>query len=305
LRDRLYLNDGNGHFSRSPAEQIPDLRFPSSSVSAADFDRDGDLDLFVGTRFRAHQWPLAASSRILRNDNGTLVDASSEIAKPLRDIGLVTSSIWSDIDEDGWTDLLVTLEWGPVKVLKNQKGIFVDATEASGLANESGWWNSITGGDLDNDGDIDFVAMNFGLNTKYHGSKQHPAALYAGDFDNNGSLDLVEAEYEGDICYPLRGRSCSAQAMPFLKEKFPTFHEFASADVIQIYSHNSLDTSSKFVANELRSVLLMNAGNGKFEVRPLPRLVQISPGFGTVLQDFNADGNLDLCIAQNFMQPQP
>ena len=305
LRDRLYLNDGNGHFSRSPAEQIPDLRFPSSSVSAADFDRDGDLDLFVGTRFRAHQWPLAASSRILRNDNGTLVDASSEIAKPLRDIGLVTSSIWSDIDEDGWTDLLVTLEWGPVKVLKNQKGIFVDATEASGLANESGWWNSITGGDLDNDGDIDFVAMNFGLNTKYHGSKQHPAALYAGDFDNNGSLDLVEAEYEGDICYPLRGRSCSAQAMPFLKEKFPTFHDFASADVIQIYSNNSLDTSSKFVANELRSVLLMNVGNGKFEVRPLPRLVQISPGFGTVLQDFNADGNLDLCIAQNFMQPQP
>lgn len=305
LRDRLYLNDGDGNFSGAPDDRIPDLRVPSSSVSAADFDRDGDLDLFVGTRFRAHQWPLTASSRILRNDNGTLVDVSSEIAKPLQDIGLVTGSIWSDVDQDGWIDLFVTLEWGPVKVLKNQKGIFVDATEAAGLANDSGWWNSITGGDVDNDGDMDFVALNFGLNTKYHADQQHPVALYAGDFDNNGSLDLVEAEYEGNTCYPVRGRSCSAQAMPFLKDKFPTFHEFALADVIQIYSSNSLQKSSKFVANELQSVLLINDGTGKFEVQPLPRLVQISPGFGAVLQDFNADGNLDLCIAQNFMQPQP
>ena len=175
----------------------------------------------------------------------------------------------------------------------------------AGLGNDSGWWNSIAGGDIDNDGDIDFVALNFGLNTKYHADKQHPVALYAGDFDKNGSLDLVETEYEGSICYPIRGRSCSAQAMPFLNEKFPTFHDFAMADVIQIYSNKSLETSSKFVADELRSVLLINDGNGKFKIQPLPRWVQISPGFGTVLQDFNADGNLDLCIAQNFMQPQP
>ncbi len=148
-------------------------------------------------------------------------------------------------------------------------------------------------------------ALNFGLNTKYHGDKQHPVALYAGDFDKNGSINLVEAEYEGDVCYPIRGRSCSAQAMPFLKDKFPTFREFALADVIQIYSGNSLDASSKFSANELQSVLLINDGSGSFDIQPLPRWVQISPGFGSVLQDFNGDGNLDLCIAQNFMQPQP
>lgn len=305
LQDRLYLNDGKGNFETAPTDQIPDLRVPSSSVSAADFDRDGDLDVFVGTRFLAHQWPLAASSRILRNDNGMLVDVSNEIAKPLNDIGLVTGSVWSDVNQDGWIDLLVTLEWGPVKALENKKGVFVDATELAGLGNDSGWWNSIAGGDIDNDGDIDFVALNFGLNTKYHADNQHPVALYAGDFDKNGSLDLVETEYEGSICYPIRGRSCSAQAMPFLNEKFPTFHDFAMADVIQIYSNKSLETSSKFVADELRSVLLINDGNGKFKVQPLPRWVQISPGFGTVLQDFNADGNLDLCIAQNFMQPQP
>jgi hypothetical protein len=274
-------------------------------VSAADFDRDGDLDLFVGTRFKAHQWPLAASSRLLRNDNGTLVDASSELAKPLDEIGLVTSSIWSDVDQDGWIDLLLTLEWGPVKVLKNEMGVLVDATAESRIADKFGWWNSIAGGDIDNDGDVDFVALNFGLNTKYHADKEHPVALYAGDFDKNGSLDLVEAEYEGDVCYPIRGRSCSSQAMPFLKDKFPTFHEFALADVIQVYSASSLDASSKFSANELQSVVLINDGSGSFDVKPLPRWVQVSPGFGAVLQDFNADGNLDVCIAQNFMQPQP
>lgn len=305
LRDRLYLNDGSGGFAPAPSEQLPDTRVPGSSVSAADFDRDGDLDLFVGTRFRAHQWPLAATSRLLRNDNGTLVDASSELAKPLDEIGLVTGSVWSDVDQDGWIDLLLTLEWGPVKVLKNEKGVLVDATAAAGTADVSGWWNSIAGGDIDNDGDIDYVALNFGLNTKYHADKQRPVALYAGDFDKNGSLDLVEAEYEGDICYPIRGRSCSTQAMPFLKDRFPTFREFALADVIQVYSSSSLDASSKCSANELQSVLLINDGSGSFEVRPLPRWVQISPGFGTALQDFNADGNLDLCIAQNFMQPQP
>jgi len=305
LKDRLYLNDGTGAFNLAPEGQIPESAVPSSSVSAADFDRDGDLDLFVGTRFRAHQWPLAASSRLLRNDAGTLVDVSKEVAVPLEDIGLVTGSVWSDVDQDGWVDLLATLEWGPVKVLKNEQGRFRDITEAAGLSDVKGWWNSVSSGDVDNDGDVDFVAMNFGLNTKYHGDQEHPVVLFASDFDGSGTLDLVEAEYEGDICYPIRGRSCSSHAMPFLKEKFPTYHEFALADVGQIYSDDSLKESIKFSANELQSVVLINDGKGQFEVRPLPRWVQISPGFGTALQDFNGDGNLDLCIAQNFMQPQP
>ncbi|MDG2014394.1 MAG: FG-GAP-like repeat-containing protein, partial [Pirellulaceae bacterium] len=305
LRDRLYLNDGNGAFTAAPLDATPDHRVPGSSVSAADYDRDGDLDLFVGTRFKSRQWPLSADSYLLQNDGGKLVDVSEEKALPLKNLGLVTGSVWSDVDQDGWIDLLVTLEWGPVKLLKNQNGTLVDATEASGLAAQSGWWNSISSGDIDNDGDLDFAAMNFGLNTKYHADDKHPVTLFAGDFDKNGTLDLVEAEYEGDICYPIRGRSCSSHAMPFLKEKFPTYHEFALADVGQIYSEDSLDDSLRYTANQLQSVLLVNDGSGKFELRALPRMVQISPGFGTALRDFNGDGNLDLCIAQNFMNPQP
>lgn len=143
------------------------------------------------------------------------------------------------------------------------------------------------------------------MNTKYHADKEYPVALCAGDFDKNGSLDLVEAEYEGDVCYPIRGGSCSSQAIPFLKDKFPTLHEFALADVIQVYPAKSSDASSKFSANELQSVHLINDGFGSFDVQPLPRSVQISTGSGSVLQDFNADGNLDVCVAQKFMQPQP
>ena len=305
LQDRLYWNDGSGNFQRAAAGVVPEIRLSGSSVSAADFDRDGDLDLFVGTRLTPRQWPLPASSQLLENRDGRLVEVATELAPALQDLGLVTGSVWSDVDQDGWIDLLVSLEWGPIKLLKNQQGKLVDATQQAGLADQRGWWNSINSGDFDHDGDMDFVAMNFGLNTKYHADDQHPVVLFANDFDNNGTLDLVEAEYEGDVCYPIRGRSCSSHAMPFLKEKFPTYHEFALADVQEIYSDQSLEQSHRFAANQLQSVLLVNDGKGHFRITPLPRIVQISPGFGSVLQDFNGDGHLDLCIAQNFMQPQP
>ena len=305
LRDRLYLNDGQGNFELAPSDLLPDSLQSSSSVSAVDFDRDGDLDLFVGTRLTPRQWPMPATSRLLENRDGKLVDATATIAPQLENVGLVTGSIWSDVDQDGWTDLLLSVEWGPVKLFRNESGKLVDATESAGLSAQVGWWNSISGGDIDNDGDIDFVAMNFGLNTKYHGDDKHPVVLFANDFDENGTLDLVEAEYENDVCYPVRGRSCSSHAMPFLKEKFPTYHEFALADINDIYSDESLEKSTRFSANQLQSMVMINDGKGNFTHTALPRIAQVAPGFGTVLQDMNGDGNIDLCIAQNFLQPQP
>ena len=305
LADRMYLNDGTGKFTLAPSGTIPEYLASGSCVTAADFDRDGDLDLFVGTRLQPHQWPLPASSYLLENRDGKLVDASQDVAKCLTNIGLVTGSVWSDVDQDGWIDLLVSLEWGPIKLLKNVDGVLQDNTEMAGLSSQTGWWNSINSGDIDQDGDIDFVAMNFGLNTKYHADEQHPIVLYAGDFDGNGTMDLVESEYEGDTCYPIRGRSCSSAAMPFLQEKFPSFHQFALAELSQIYSPESLQQSTKYTANQLRSMVLLNDGTGKFTFQALPELAQIAPGFGTILEDINGDGDLDLVIAQNFLHPQP
>ncbi|MEM7397061.1 MAG: VCBS repeat-containing protein, partial [Verrucomicrobiota bacterium] len=207
LRDRLYINDGKGYFLFNP-NSLPDLRDSGSVVAAADVDRDGDLDLFVGSRSIPGLYPLPPTSRLLVNEGGRFRDAAGETAPGLAEAGMVTSAIWSDIDRDGWPDLLVTYEWGPVAVWKNRNGVLEHQTEAAGLAGLTGWWNSIAGGDFDHDGDIDFVLGNAGLNTKYHASSDRPMRLYYGAMGLDDKKCVVEAQYEGDHLFPVRGKSC-------------------------------------------------------------------------------------------------
>lgn len=305
LRDRLYLNNGKGALARSAPSALPDLRDSSSCVAAADFDRDGDLDLFVGARSIPGRYPLSPESRLLRNDGGgTFEDAADQVAVGLRQSGMVTGAVWSDADNDGWLDLLVTCEWGPVRIWSNREGQLVDATVDAGLAGQTGWWNGIGAGDVDNDGDIDFVATNFGLNTKYHASTEVPALLFCGDFASDGGVQLVEAEYENDVLFPVRGKSCSTRAMPHLAERFKTFREFALAPLEKIYPSQQLEQAQRFSATTLESVLFLNRGDATFEVRKLPRIAQVSPGFGVAMEDVDADGNLDLYLVHNFWTPQ-
>ena len=170
-----------------------------------------------------------------------MVDVTGEVAADLQHSGLVTAALWSDADDDGWCDLWVTHEWGPVKLWRNRQGHFEDRTADTGLASLTGWWNGIAGRDLDGDQDIDYVVTNFGLNTKYHASVATPAMLYYGDFEQSGHRHLIEAEYEDNQLFPIRGRSCSSQAMPFLRKKFKTYHEFALADLDDLYTERCLD----------------------------------------------------------------
>ena len=305
LRDRLYLNNGKGIFRKAPAGSLPDLRDSGSVAAACDFDRDGDLDLFVGSRVIPGSYPLSPDSRLLRNEGGKFTDVTDQLAPSLKQTGLVTGAVWSDADGDGWLDLLVTHEWGPVKLYRNHEGRLVDETQPAGLADRLGWWNSIAARDLDADGDVDYVVTNFGLNTKYHASKEKPTVIYYGDFDQSGTMRLVESEFEDDTLYPIRGRSCSTRAMPFLADRFTSFHDFALADLQTIYTPERLADAHKFEVNTLESGLLINDGKGRFEFRPLPRLAQASPGFGVVLTDVDADGITDLYLAQNFYGPQP
>ncbi len=308
LRDRLYLNDGQGLFTKAPSESLPDVRDSGSCAVTVDFDRDGDLDIFVGGRVIPGQYPRMPSSRLLRNDStGSRVlftDVTDELAPGLREAGMVTSALWSDADGDRWLDLMVTYEWGPVRFFKNVEGNLIDHTELAGLASRLGWWNGIAGGDVDNDGDIDYVVTNFGLNSKYHPSVDDPVFLYYGDFDNQGRSCIVEAKQVGQQLLPVRGKSCSQNAMPFIGDKFPTYHQFAIADLLDIYGTQPLDTALKLRVNDLHSGVYINDGSGNFTFQAFPRIAQASAAFGVVLQDVDGDGNLDCYLAQNFFGPQ-
>jgi hypothetical protein len=302
LRDRIYLNSGNGQFAKADDDVLPDNFDSGSSVAAADYDRDGDLDLFVGGRIIPGEYPLTPNSRLLQNEEGRFTNADQNDAE-LTEIGLVTGAVWSDVDNDGWVDLLVAQEWGPIKYFRNNEGQLVDQTAKAGLADVLGWWNGITAIDVDNDGDMDFAATNFGLNTKYHASAEKPTLLYYGDFESKGRKNIIEAEFEDETLFPVRGRSCSSRAMPHLVKKFDSYSSFALADLTEIYQPKCLNESKRCEANTLESGVFINDG-GKFTFKPFPRLAQVAPGFGIVAGDFNGDSDADLYIVQNFYSPQ-
>ncbi|MEK6247125.1 MAG: CRTAC1 family protein, partial [Planctomycetales bacterium] len=308
LRDRLYLNNGQGVFEKAALDALPNVHDSSSVATAADFDGDGDLDLFVGGRVVPGQYPLPATSRLLRNQGGVFQDVTEELAPGLAQFGLVTGALWSDINNDARPDLLVTTEWGPIGIFINNDGRLVDETKRAGLANELGWWNGIASADFDHDGDMDYVVTNFGLNTKYHATPETPTLLYYGSFDASGSMQLVEAEREGDLLVPVRGRSCMSNAIPMLASKFPSYRSFGMASLDQICTKQSLQNAHQFKATRLDSVVLINEGdsNGpRFSVQPLPNLAQVAPGFGVLATDLNGDGHADIFMAQNFFGPQP
>jgi len=298
LRDRLYRNDGDDGFTRL-TDALPDVRDSSGCARAADYDGDGDLDLFVAGRIVPGAYPDAPPSRLYRNDGGSFTDVTASVAPLLRQAGMVTDARFADLDGDGKLDLLLAARWQPLRLLRFDGNAFVDGTDAAGLGNRSGWWRSLCLFDVDGDGDLDAVAGNQGWNTKYKASPEKPARLYFGDFDDDGKRDLVEAKYEGDRLLPVRGRSCSSGAMPMLKKKFPTYEGFAKSLLKDIYTEEKLDACGELVATELASCLLRNDGSGRFTFEVLPRRAQIAPIQAMAF----VDGVL-VC-AQNDFSPEP
>lgn len=305
LRSHLYLNNGHGKFAEAPASQFNLPPSSGSVVAAADYEHKGALGVFIGGRVVPGEYPSTPESALLANRDGALVDVTDQACPALRKCGMVTAALWTDADGDGWIDLLVTGEWMPLRLFHNKHdGTFAEVTADVGFAEQVGWWNSLIATDVNGDGWIDYVAGNVGLNTKYHANREHPISIYYADFENSGTPQVIESEYEGDKLFPVRGRSCSSRAMPSLKSKFPTFHDWGAALLPEIYTDEKLSQAFHLSATQLASGVFLNDGHGHFTFRELPRLAQSAPIFGMAAADFTGDGKIDLVVAQNFYGPQ-
>jgi enediyne biosynthesis protein E4 len=290
FQDRLYLNDGKGNFKRNK-EALPEMRTSGSCVTAADFDSDGDMDLFVGGKVIPNRYPYPPRSYLLENNNGVFSDITPD---SLKNIGMVTDAEFVDMDGDGFPGLLLVGEWMPVTFFNNTSGQFENISHNLGIDKTNGWWWSITPADLDGDGNMDFICGNIGKNNKFKPTKEHPLHVYAYDFDQSGNIDIVLSKEKKNTQLPVRGKECSSQQMPFIGEKFPTYDAFANATLEDIYGAENLQKALHYKAYQFENIILMNKGNIRFEIQNMPNMVQAGPLMGAAVFDINWDGLPDL-----------
>ncbi len=302
-QDRLYLNNGKGKFLRADSA-LPQEVTNGSCVRAADFDQDGDLDLFVGGRVVSGGYPAAPKSFLLQNDGGKFSDVTEKYCAGLKTMGMITDALWSDFNNDGLVDLVLTGEWMPVTFLKNTGKSFVDPGLPGNIETHVGWWNSLTAGDFDNDGDIDYVAGNLGLNSNYHATPEQPMTILAKDLDENGSLDAmvfcaVKAEDGTMQSFPMHTRDDLAAQLISIRKKYPTYQSFGRATIDSLWNKKNQEDALELKATDMRSSHIENRGGAGFIMSPLPTEAQVAPVYGMVSEDVDGDGKLDIVLAGN------
>lgn len=291
--DRLFINNGNGFFSQD--QSFPKISKSKSCVAACDFDSDGDLDLFLGEHYAPASYPEAVSGHILENENGQFTDVTGTVAPELNGIGLITSSIWSDYDTDGDFDLIVVGEWMSPKVFQNRDGVFTMSNLCSSSSSNLGWWNTIKGADLDNDGDIDYVIGNVGTNLLIQATEERPTRLYYPYLNSDDIPDPILTYWHGETEIVLSKRDQLLDHVNSYRKKFITYRDYASASIESI-----VGSDAPFLeANELKSAAFINNGNGDFSKVYLPHELQSFPIFGAELFDVNDDGLIDLMCTGN------
>jgi len=295
---RLYKNDGQGNFTQD-THALPRIMASGSVVTAADYDQDGDLDLFVGGRNTPKKYPLPGQSCLLRNENGNFLNVTTSLCKELENAGMVTAALWTDFDNDQQIDLIVTGEWMPLLFFKNEQGRFKNVTASTGLQHSEGWWNSITAGDFDNDGDIDYATGNLGQNSRYKASPQQPVTMVAKDFDQNGNIDPVMGYYIQDRNYPAPSRDALTDQMVAMRKKFPRYADYGQITFEALFTPEERKDALELHSYQFNSSYIENLGDGKFSLKPLPVQAQVAPVYGITVTDFNHDGNLDLVLAGN------
>lgn len=306
-QDKLYVNDGKGNYTID-MKALPTNMTSKMCVKAVDYDHDGDLDIFVSGRVDPWNYPKPVSSFIYRNDSRPglvrFTDVTSQVAKPLENIGLVCDALFTDFDNDGWSDLILAGEWMPVTFLKNNKGVFSNVTDRSGVQKQTGWWNTIAPGDFDNDGDIDYIIGNMGRNSFYRASEKYPVHITAADFDKNGSYDafpsLFLPDKKGEMKeFPAQTRDDIVKQMISMRTRFQNYKTYAEATMDKLFPAEQFKQAQRVEANTFQSVYLRNDGNGTFTMSELPQQAQFSALNGISVADFDGDGNLDVAINGN------
>lgn len=299
---RLYLNDGKGNFSRNPAAIPPHLTTVTTVVKAADFDKDGDLDLFLGGRIATGNYPAPAPSYLLQNNQGIFTDVTQTYCPELSTAGMITDAEWMDADGDNTPDLIIAGEWMPVRIFKNQSNSLVEITRQSGLEALPGLWRSVTAADLDNDGDMDLVAGNIGLNNKFHFDASYPLNMWYTDIDGNGITDPIMGYYLPSTTgkkelFAAQGLDEIAAQVPVIKKNYLLHQDFSVAPMADIFKATAEPV--KLIASEAATCWFENIGKGIFKQHALPAEAQFAPVNCILVNDYNKDGLPDILLAGN------
>jgi hypothetical protein len=306
-QDRLYINNKKGFFERDYSAVSVEYD-NGSCVRAADFDADGDLDLFVGGRSVSGAYPSSPISHILQNDGGKFTDVTTRLCPDLVHGGMITDALWSDFNNDGRPDLVVVGEWMPVTFYKNTgRGFTKTATD---MDTHVGWWNSIVAGDFNNDGNIDYIVGNLGQNSNYKASATQPMTILGKDVDGNGSFDAMifcymKAEDGSQKPFPMHTRDDLISQVISIRKKYPTYSGFGRATMQDLWSDKDKENAVILKATDMNTSFIENKGGGKFSISPMPISAQMAPVFGMVAQDIDLDGNLDLIMAGNDFGMEP
>jgi enediyne biosynthesis protein E4 len=301
---RLFLNDGKGNFTKQQNALPHSVSTSGSSIIAADYDHDGDLDLFIGGRVKPGEYPLAPNSFLLENtthanpqNKGFTVSFKDVTPSVLSTVGMVTSALWTDIDNDTWQDLMIVGEFMPITIFKNNKGKISE--KPTTIDNSSGWLNSLVGGDFDKDGDIDYIVGNLGLNAQMRASEKYPLCVYGKDYDKNGRIDPILCHYYEGIEYMYHARDDMSKQIPAMRARFGSYAEYANARFDKAFRADELKDATTLKSTHFESAYLENLGNGQFKLHDLPLEAQFSPIFGMLSDDFDGDGNLDVLAVGN------
>lgn len=309
-QDRLYLlkevNPSGNPIYQLAEHALPTNRTMGSCVKAADFDQDGDVDLFVGGRAVPLKYGLPASSTILENDgSGTFTDATAQVSPLLQNVGMVTDAEWVDFDNDQDLDLVIVGDWMPITLFKNNGANLERLNNVPGLANTNGWWRTIEVEDINHDGEMDFILGNWGLNSSFKASPERPITLYISDFDDNQTIDQVFAYYQGDSLYPMALRHDLVMQLNYLKKEFTHYEDYAGKTVNEVLGEEAIKNAYVSQVHRLQSSVVVNNGDGSYQVKDLPTEAQVSPIFAIKSGSFTEDNTVEIVAAGNFSGVKP